>query len=380
MRRLVFCFDGSWNKLDTKSNPTNVVLMAESVLPTDGNGIPQIVYYDEGVGTSSDDWFRGGAFGKGLIENIREAYRFLLFNYQAGDEIFVFGFSRGAFTARSFIGFIRCVGILKVNAANQINKAWLLYIENAVRADDDPAELLRFRQDYCPDLCVSDAERDWRAQQLGNLNARDLPLLRIRYCGVWDTVGSLGWKAVAATFDRRKDKVYTQHDTELSVTVEAARHAVALDEKRVHFMPTLWRNVRDLNERSGVSHYDDDAPYQQKWFPGDHGSVGGGGPERGLSNATLQWVLKGALKQGLEVRLDGRSQLVNLRYNKRAPLHNTPTNGIHRGLRVMAGLRRAAHWLKGKLLTSPRSGPSEVAEIHSAALRRWHTAAFELPE
>lgn len=379
MRRLIFCFDGSWNKLDTKSHPTNVVLLAESVPPVDRRGVQQIVYYDEGVGTASDETFRGGAFGKGLVQNIREAYRFLIFNYLPGDEIFVFGFSRGAFTARSFIGFIRAVGILKVNDANQITEAWKLYQKHAVRADDDPDALLRFRANYCPDLCITASEREWRRVNTG-ADADKLPVLRLRYCGVWDTVGTLGWKAFSAVVDRRPDKTYAQHDTDISSSVEAGRHALAIDERRVHFLPTLWRNVRELNDRSGKSHYDPDAPYQQKWFAGDHGSVGGGGPERGLSNAALHWVLRGAIDQGLSVSLADRSQLDDIHYNARAPLHNTPAEGIPVRQLGAGTIKASLGWIKGKLLSTHRSGPLEMNDIHPSTLRRWFTHASILPE
>lgn len=379
MRRLIFCFDGSWNRLDTKSHPTNVVLVAESVAPVDRHGVHQIVHYDEGVGTSSDETFRGGAFGKGLIQNIREAYRFLIFNYQPGDEIFVFGFSRGAFTARSFIGFVRLAGILRVNDARQIDEAWALYVKYASRADEDIDEILRFRAAYCPAVCLNEGEREWRRAHKHEADVEPA-ILRIRYCGVWDTVGTLGWKAVTAAFDRNTDKRYAKHDVELSTTVEAARHALALDERRVHFMPTLWRNVRALNEQAGQSHYDDDAPFQQKWFAGDHGSIGGGGPERGLSNAALHWVVKGAVAQGLSLNLGGRSQLGDIRYNARAPLQNTPVEGMRRRQLGVDGAKAALGWVKRTLLTADRSGPVESIDVHHSALRRWFTPAVELPE
>ena len=376
MRRLIFCFDGSWNKLDTKTHPTNVVLIAESIVPTDRAGVDQIVYYDEGVGTSADDWLRGGALGKGLVQNIREAYRFLIFNYQPNDEIFVFGFSRGAFTARSFIGFIRCAGVLTVNDAQQIDDAWKLYSANAIRPDDDPVELLEFRAKYCTGLCISEAERHWRKEN----GHPDAQLLRVRYCGVWDTVGSLGWKVVRGVFDRSTDKTYRQHDTELSDTVEAGRHAKSIDERRVLFMPTMWRNVRDLNERAGADHYAADAPFQQKWFAGDHGSVGGGGPERGLSNAALHWVLRGAVMQGLAVRLEGRSQLRDIRYHAGAALHNTPSEGLQARKLGIGLVVMGAGWIKNKLLTKDRSGPDEITDIHNSVLRRWFLPPESLEE
>jgi uncharacterized protein (DUF2235 family) len=144
MKRIVFCFDGTTNKLAAE-NPTNVVLMAESVLPTAPDGTPQLVHYDEGVGTGKMDRVRGTVFGVGLVTNLREAYRFLIFNHEPNDEIFIFGFSRGAFTARSFAGFIRHVGILDVNSAREIDRALDLY-ESAMGSDgDDHLEALKFR-------------------------------------------------------------------------------------------------------------------------------------------------------------------------------------------------------------------------------------------
>lgn len=93
MKRLVFCFDGTWNTL-TAPIPTNVVVTAESVVPSSSDGTAQVVFYDEGVGTKKWEQVRGGMFGLGLVDNMADAYRFLIFNYTTGDEIYVFGFSR----------------------------------------------------------------------------------------------------------------------------------------------------------------------------------------------------------------------------------------------------------------------------------------------
>ena len=112
MKRLVFCFDGSWNRLSAP-NPTNVVITAQSVTPVAKDGTRQIIHYDPGVGTGVNDKWGGGLFGEGLIDKIVDGYTFLVFNYELGDEIFVFGFSRGAFTARAFVGMVRQVGVLQ---------------------------------------------------------------------------------------------------------------------------------------------------------------------------------------------------------------------------------------------------------------------------
>jgi uncharacterized protein (DUF2235 family) len=111
LKRLVFCFDGTWNRLESPT-PTNVVLTAESVLPLAKDGTAQLIFYDEGVGTNKHEKFRGGMFGDGLVKNLADAYRFLIFNYSPGDDIYVFGFSRGAYTARSFVGLLNVCGVL----------------------------------------------------------------------------------------------------------------------------------------------------------------------------------------------------------------------------------------------------------------------------
>ena len=102
MKRIVICCDGTWNKPDQPS-PTNVVKVAITLKITDGAGVEQLLFYDQGVGTGTFDRIRGGAFGVGLSRNIQEAYRFLVFNYEPGDELFFFGFSRGAYTVRSAV-------------------------------------------------------------------------------------------------------------------------------------------------------------------------------------------------------------------------------------------------------------------------------------
>src|SRR3546814_15134894 len=122
----MFCFDGTWNKL-LPDVATNVVLAAASIDRIDPEDVPQVIHYDEGVGTGDLDELRGGMFGHGLIGNVREAYRFLVFNYDPGDEIYVFGFSRGAFSARTFIGFIRHVGPLHCLHVGRIDEAIELY-------------------------------------------------------------------------------------------------------------------------------------------------------------------------------------------------------------------------------------------------------------
>ncbi|MEE9434960.1 MAG: DUF2235 domain-containing protein [Sphingorhabdus sp.] len=378
MRRLVFCFDGSWNALDIEKEPTNVLLVAESIVPIGRDDVVQIVHYDEGVGTSSDDTIRGGAFGFGLDENVREAFRFLIFNYQPGDEIFVFGFSRGAFSARSFVGFLEAVTILDKANARRIKEAWELYKNHSKEPEKYSADVKEFRKHHCRDMFTDIGDFTQMSGLESSRAPKNIDLLKIRYVGVWDTVGSLGWKVVLSIFDRRTDKQYRNYDTSLSKSLESGRHAVALDEKRVLFAPTLWNNVEDLNRRVNFDGEAADAPFQQLWFAGDHGSVGGGGSVRGLSNAALHWILKGAVSKGMKFNLEERSQLKDIRYDHRTPLHNTPKLGPQKNMMGVFIIGWLMEKLKSYILSSPRSGPSSVSEIHPSALRR--VFADDLPE
>jgi uncharacterized protein (DUF2235 family) len=122
MKRLVFCFDGTWCRLDAPY-PTNVVMTAESVIPISHDSTVQLIFYDEGVGTAKGDRLAGLLFGSGLVEIMGAAYRFLIFNYTPGDELYVFGFSRGAYTARSFAGMLSYCGILLRRDAAKVNEA-----------------------------------------------------------------------------------------------------------------------------------------------------------------------------------------------------------------------------------------------------------------
>ena len=370
MKRLVFCFDGSWNRLNADC-PTNVVLIAESVRPTAKDGTPQIVYYDEGVGTGKFDKFRGGVFGVGLLTNMREAYRFLIFNYEPGDEIFVFGFSRGAYTARSFAGFIRHVGILDINTASQIDKALDLYKAALSKDGDDHPRTMKFRAAYSSKVCVSEHDRQWRCINVEGFKREAVSVLTIKYVGVWDTVGSLGWPNVlpGVKWLNRKRGF---HDMRLTSKVQSARHALALDERRKPFRPTIWNNVAELNADREMDHYHSDAPYQQRWFPGVHGAVGGGGPSRALSDGALSWILVGARRCDLDVNISSSSRIFETKPDRSGPLQNEPNRPWHD--------RRWIGALKHYLFDEDREGPLELNDVSAAARWRWYAQANELPE
>ncbi|HEX8526023.1 phospholipase effector Tle1 domain-containing protein, partial [Allosphingosinicella sp.] len=349
-KRLVFSFDGTWNRLDSLC-PTNVVLTAESVLPLASDGIAQINYYHQGVGTGKWDRLSGGMFGAGLTTNLADAYLHLIFNYTPGDDIFVFGFSRGAFTARSFVGLLRNCGIVARCHASGVGKAIELY--RSRRSDDAPwgARAEKFRADYVPD-----------------------PLPAVAYLGVWDTVGALGVPnlyGIARLFNRR----FAFHDTALSPCVRSARHAVAIDEDRHAFEPALWENFEELNLKAGKDPAAPEAPYQQKWFPGVHRAVGGGAKARGLSDQSLEWIWAGARLAGLELDSSPSSRIYSLQ-----PDYTEPLDAAPRSTPTALGRLKAA--IAGRMWKrSTRPGaPSNINHVSVAARRRWHTASELLAE
>lgn len=356
MKRIIFCFDGTACALNA-STPTNVVLTAASINRTAKDGTSQVIYYDEGVGSGTFDnqasWSNkivselnkvvGGGVGWGLTENIREAYRFLIFNYDPGDEIFVFGFSRGAFTARSFIGLIKHVGPIRRLHASRIDEALSLY-HKRVDAGTSSNNLQQFRADYSSDIS------------------------KIKYLGVWDTVSALGAPEILPG-SSRMNVGFRFHDTSVTGFIENARHAVAIDERRSLFPSVRFGDLTELNKEKGFEVDHVHAPYQERFFPGEHGSIGGGGDIRGLSDGALAWVLSGAKRAGLDLDTDiEETRIQNIAPNPLAPLNN---------------IRNAKPDLLSMTfyqIKSDRVGPDNLWQLSSSVLRRWKAAASLLEE
>jgi uncharacterized protein (DUF2235 family) len=264
VKRIVVCCDGTWNRPDAKS-PTNVVKLARAVAEHDGE-TRQVCCYHAGVGTKRFERVRGGGFGWGLSRNVRDCYRFVVENYDPGDELFLFGFSRGAYTARSTVGLIRNAGILRRENAERIRDAYDLYRGRGDALHPRGAEATRFRGSYSHDE------------------------IAVRFVGVWDTVGALGIPGVPKFLSGR---LWAFHDTELSSKVELAYQALAIDERRRPFVPSLWhRKVDDANV------------LEQVWFAGVHSDVGGGYPDCSLADVSLSWMADKARAAGLALAPD----------------------------------------------------------------------------
>ena len=344
MKKIILCCDGTWNTADQEHDgvpcPTNVVKIAYRIAKRD-DGTPQIIYYDQGVGTGNVlDHYSGGAFGEGLEDNIYDAYRFLIGNYEPGDEIYLFGFSRGAFTARSIAGKIRKCGILRREFVQRYRETKELY--RSVNQHPDDAGPVKFRTDYS----VS-----------GN---NPIP---IKFIGVWDTVGALGIPLRGMrSLTRGKNQF---HDTELSGTVQHAYHALAIDEHRAPFKPTLWA----YKPKPGQT-------VEQTWFCGVHSDVGGGYAEHGLSDISLDWMMSKARAAGLAFD-DAAIKAHPLESSPKGQLHNSKS-GLYR---LTAGIDRAI----GMNAADPTK-PDDSAliddpnqSIHESVRMRWDSDSSYRP-
>ncbi|MBK9386341.1 MAG: DUF2235 domain-containing protein [Planctomycetes bacterium] len=341
MKRLILCCDGTWNRADqakaeddgpARPTPTNVVKLAYRVAKHDG-AIPQLVFYDQGVGTGNIlDRVLGGAFGDGLDENIFDAYRFLMANYEAGDELFFFGFSRGAYTARSIGGMIRKCGILKRSSFEQYANAMQLYRSEA---KPDGPEAVAFRREHSI--------------------TGDEPI-PIRFIGVWDTVGSLGIPLQGLRWLTFRKHAF--HDTELSSLVKHACHALAIDELRGPFEPTLW-----------TAKPKDGQLVEQVWFSGVHSDVGGGYNDDRLSDLTLAWMLERAGSAGLALDPTMAAQRP-VKGDSRGALHPSKT-----------GFYRLTRAYRRPIGLDARTGTRDPRQhVHPSVLARWDRDPGYRPE
>ena len=263
-KRLVVCFDGTWNAADNVGAFTNVARISRAIHATTGTGdVLQSVVYLRGVGTGGLDITRtfDGATGLGIDDNIRSGYMFIAQNYVPGDEIMLFGFSRGAFTARSLVGLISATGLLRRQSLGNLGRAWLYYRNEA--RPHTPEAFMRYEPQAQVHTDVS-----------------------IAFLGVWDTVGALG--IPGHLFDRIDHDLYGFYDTGLCPIVHRAAHALAADEHRSAFVPTFW-----TGEAPAGCHV------EQVWFAGAHADVGGGYRQNRLADIPLVWMARQAEAAGL---------------------------------------------------------------------------------
>lgn len=275
-KKLALFLDGTWNAVGTN---TNVWRLRSLCADKDDKGHPQLRYYDSGV-----KGFVGGGWGKGVTENVQEAYNWLVENYDDGDQIFIFGFSRGAHTARSLAGFISICGLLQPGGALGVDQLYERY-----RNDDDRTiyKLPTF------DTTSITLEERWMLKY-------SRPVA-VEMVGVWDTVGALGVPGL--NLAGISSSTLKFHHTGLRKPVRHGFHALALDEHRAKFAPTPWT----IRTKAGAATPTSMRPIEsveQRWFVGAHANVGGGCFNDTLAQITLRWMMQKAAGLGLTFRND----------------------------------------------------------------------------
>lgn len=305
MRNLIVCCDGTWNTAEQREGgvpvPTNVIRIYNALAEKGGGGVEQLKYYHPGVGTEPGWWDRtkGGATGAGLDRNIMSAYHWLCRGYQPDDRINLFGFSRGAYTVRSLAGLIACCGLLKLDGLEP-EEVWKRIQRLFERG---------YRQRRFPDK--REGIEKWKKEKWSFHAAGGTHEIPIHLVGVWDTVGALGIPddlALLNLLESSDDHAF--HDVNLSPLVSNARHAIALDEIRASFQPTLWAGPNSDRMK-------------QVWFPGVHSDVGGGYREPGLSDGALLWMIEEAGALGLGFNPDMVRQVAP---NPQGVLHDSYTD------------------------------------------------------
>lgn len=296
-RNLVICCDGTANEF--AADRTNVLKLAFAARK-DQEG--QLVYYHPGVGTMAPTGFitsvgqffaqlAGKAFGYGLRSDVRDIYAFIMNHYRPGDRLYIFGFSRGAYTARTVAAVLHGYGLLGPgNDALVPYAIRLLWRSNKARTDDQKMAYFKLASDFRTSLSIADCHP--------------------HFLGVWDTVSSVGWIANPLSLPY----------THTLPGVDIVRHAVSTDERRAFF-------------RTNLIALDPTRDMQEVWFPGVHCDVGGGYLEEdsGLSKISLQWMLQEAASAGMDFdsgRVDlvlGRSGQGYAPPDPDAKLHNSET-------------------------------------------------------
>jgi uncharacterized protein (DUF2235 family) len=329
-QRLAIFLDGTWNTEDDSTNVLHAYhSMIEGIVQEKdeyGNTVEivQKRYYDRGVGTSVSDNVRGGGYGMGLETNVREAYNWLVDNYNdnveedqgrayckksdeidykakkrleaKADEIYIFGFSRGAYTARSLVGLISSCGLVKRGAPVTVTQLWDGYAHISANRDQSynweeqlkkeehkyhfgRLSSYKYRKPECS--LYNDTER------LINVWSRRV---KITYLGIYDSVGAMGVHALG--IPGLKSKLDAGHNTSPTSIIVKCRHALAIDEHRSSFRLTPVLNWIDNKKDRDVGAYDDHI--EQMWFVGAHSNIGGGYPNNILSMKPLNWIMEGA--------------------------------------------------------------------------------------
>jgi uncharacterized protein (DUF2235 family) len=341
-KTIVLFSDGTGNS-SAKLFKTNVWRMYEAVDlgPTPPDRRPQIAYYDDGVGTSGFKPLAvlGGVFGYGLKRNVLDIYKYACRNYRPGDDLYAFGFSRGAFTIRLVVALIAAEGLVESSDEGELDRlsrcAYRKFREMWLpRRLEWPTKARR----WVRDAVTAAIDRRRKRTPYGQAQRCEPP---IRFVGVWDTVSAYGGPSVELT--RAIDNwifPLSMPDYELDPKVERARHALALDDERDAFQPLLWDEVHEAE--LATTQPAKTGRLQQVWFTGMHSDVGGGYPDESLSYVSLLWMMEEAEKAGLRTLKVIRTRFVALA-SSAGPIHDS-RKGVARYYRYQP--RKIAAWLQ----------------------------------
>lgn len=276
-KNIVICCDGTGNEINTHlSNVLKLYRLLE-------NTEDQIRYYDPGIGTMGDNnpWSKylvsakrifGLATGRGLDENILDAYSFLVDNYEDGDKVYLFGFSRGAYTVSALAGFIYQIGLLSKDQTNIYQYALKAYRNVPFQVNEKNA---------------------WRFSRITGAKR-----IEVHFMGLWDTVSSIITPRRSSIFWSLQDLPHTSANP----VVRTVRLASAVDEHRRMFRLHQWKPGQLFKPNPFV---DDQEPqdFQQMWFSGVHSDVGGGYPEdeSSIAKYPLEWMVSEAMSSGLRI-------------------------------------------------------------------------------
>jgi len=282
-KNIILCADGTGNK-GGYTPDSNVYKMYNAVEIHD-TAVPQYTFYDNGVGTSTNKYWRAitGGIGLGIRDNIKDLYQFLALHYEPGDRVYLFGFSRGAATIRAFCGMIKAVGLVKGNGLD--DRDLKNYTNDAFKA-------------YESHLKNPEKARDFRKHNHSH------NIIDIHFVGVWDTVAALGFPkrtdktsitlfVLSAAFkmlEKLSNKIWPHkfYNYELSDNIKFACQALAIDDERTAFWPLVW----DEKGR-------DSGSVDQVWFAGMHSNVGGGYERQGIANVAFHWMMLRAENHGM---------------------------------------------------------------------------------
>lgn len=352
MKNIVVCCDGTGNEIS--ENISNVLKLYRVLRKTGKTQPRQVVFYDPGVGTLAkpDPWTKlkqdaiavlGLATGYGLDDNVIAAYEFLIKEYEEGDEIYLFGFSRGAYTVRVLAGLVHRIGLLSPQQINLAGAALTAYKQ--VESTPGPVQL-------SPPTDTSDSfgdadqpvplTRDDRASQFARIVSARWPT--IKFLGVWDTVASV--------IVPRPDRCYvfslqTLANTRNNPSIRVFRQAIAIDERRRMFRLDPWDEPQMfMHNRFSATNNAESQDAQQVWFSGVHADIGGGYPEEesGLSKFPLIWMIEEAVKHGLAVDPRTVHQLAWGVQRKGSPFSYVPPDIMRDPHNSMSNVWRLLEW------------------------------------